>query len=80
MRAKSIFQTATFQHSAIALFGGLAPIIISCIYQRRHPTQNEAIATVALITTFFTALVGRVQTSPVYTPDDLPGPDKKDFN
>ena len=71
---RSLFQTKTFQSAAIALLGGLAPIAIACTYQNRPPTQNEAIAAAALIGAFSSALVGRIETSPVYTPDGLPGP------
>lgn len=78
-KAKSIFQTKTFQGAAIALLGGLAPIAIACGYQHRLPTENEAIAAAALLTAFSSAMIGRVQTSPVYTPDGLPGPSRKNF-
>lgn len=79
MKAKSILQTRTFQGAALALIGGLAPIAISCGYQQRLPTENEAIAAFSLLIGFSSAMVGRVQTTPVYTPDGLPGPSKKDF-
>jgi hypothetical protein len=78
-KARSLFQTKTFQSSAIALLGGLAPIAIACSYQHRLPTQNEAIATAALMSVFSSALVGRVETSPVFTPDGFPGPNESDI-
>jgi hypothetical protein len=79
-KAKSILQTRTFQGASIALLGGIAPIAIACGYQKRLPTQNEAIAAAALVSAFSSAMVGRVETSPVYTPDGFPGPSKKDFD
>jgi hypothetical protein len=79
MQARSLFQTKTFQSAAFALLGGLAPIAIACSYQHRLPTQNEAIATAALISAFSSALIGRIETSPVYTPNGLPGPNASDF-
>lgn len=77
--AKSILKTRTFQGAVFTLIGGLAPIVISCGYQHRLLTENEAIAAAALLIGFSNAVVGRVQISPVYTPDGLPGPSKKDF-
>lgn len=79
LKAKSLFQTKTFTNCTIALLGGIAPIAIACGYQHRCPTQNEAAAVAALILAFSSAMVGRVETSPVYTPSGVPGPSKKDF-
>jgi hypothetical protein len=79
LKPHSLFQTRTFQSSVIALLGGLAPIAITCGYQHRLPTQNEAIATAALITAFSSGIVGRIETSPVYTPYGLPGPSLGDL-
>lgn len=79
MKAVSILSTNTFKGAAIALLGGLAPIGVNCVYENRSPTQTEAIATVALVCGFASTMVGRVQTTPVYTPDGLPGPSKKDL-
>lgn len=79
IRAKSLFKTKTFQGALLGFLAGLAPLIIPCFYQRRTLTQDEAIALVGLIVTFGWALIGRVQKSPVYTPDSIPGPNKSDF-
>lgn len=76
---KSLFASRTCQAAAVALVGGLAPIALTCSYQHRLPKLEEAIATAALLTTFASTIVGRVQQSPVYTPDGLPGPSKSDF-
>lgn len=79
IRAKSLFKTKTFQGAFLGLLGGLAPLIIPCFYQRRLPNEIEAIALAGLLTTFGWALIGRVQTSAVYTPEGIPGPNKSDF-
>jgi CDP-diglyceride synthetase len=78
-RAKSIFKTKTFQGAALGFMAGLAPVVIPCFYQTRMPSQDETIALAGLTITFVWALVGRIQTSAVYTPDGLPGPNKSDF-
>lgn len=78
-RAKSLFKTKTFQGALLGFLGGLAPLIIPCFYQRRLPSEIEAIALAGLLITFGWALVGRVQTSGVYTPLGMPGPNKSDF-
>lgn len=78
-KAKSLFVTKTFQGAFLGFMGGLAPLIIPCAYQRRLPNEIEAIAIVGLLTTFGWALIGRAQTSSVYTPDGLPGANKSDF-
>lgn len=78
-KAKSLFITKTFQGAFLGFMGGLAPLIIPCFYQRRGLNEIEAIALAGLLITFGWALVGRVQVSPVYTPDNLPGPNKSDF-
>lgn len=79
MKAKSLFATKTFQGASLALMIGLSPIIISCAYDQRWPMKEEMIAISGLIGTFGWALVGRTQTSPVYTENFLPGPNKCDF-
>lgn len=79
LMAKSLFATKTFQGALLALLGGIAPIAISCAYDGKPPTKEEAIAVAGLICTFSWALVGRTQISPVYTPDGLPGPNREDF-
>lgn len=79
IRAKSLFETKTFQGALLGFLGGLAPLIIPCFYQRRLPNEIEAIALAGLLITFGWALVGRTQISPVYTPDHLPGPNKSDL-
>lgn len=76
---KSLFATVTFRGAFLGFLGGLAPLIIPCFYQQRAINEQEAIAFFGLVTTFGWALIGRVQTSPVYTPDSLPGPNKLDF-
>lgn len=78
-KAKSLFKTKTFQGALLGFLGGLAPLIIPCFYQHRNINESEAIALAGLLTTFGWALVGRAQTSPVYTPDGLPGANKSDF-
>ena len=78
-KAKSLFTTKTFQGAFLGFMGGLAPLIIPCFYQRRLPNEIEAIAIIGLLTTFGWALIGRAQTSAVYTPDGFPGANKSDF-
>lgn len=78
-RAKNLFATKTFQGAFLGFLGGLAPLVIPCFYQKRVINQDEAIAILGLITTFGWALIGRTQTSPVFTPNNLPGPNKSDF-
>lgn len=78
-KTKSLFATKTFQGAFLGFMGGLAPLIIPCFYQRRSINEQEAIALFGLMITFGWALIGRTQTSPVYTPDNLPGPNKSDF-
>lgn len=78
-KAKNLFKTMTFQGALLGLLAGLAPLIIPCFYQRRMLNQDECIALFGLTVTFSWALIGRVQTSPVYTPNSLPGPNKLDF-
>lgn len=79
IRAKSLFKTKTFQGALLSFLAGLAPLVIPCFYQFRGMNEQEAIALAGLMVTFGWALVGRTQTSPVYTPDNLPGPNKSDF-
>lgn len=78
-KPRSLFATKTFQGAFLGFIGGLAPLIIPCIYQRRSMNEAEAITLAGLLITFSWALVGRVQVSPAYTPDHLPGPNKSDF-
>jgi len=78
-KAKSLFATKTFQGAFLGFMGGLAPLIIPCFYQQRGINEQEAIALAGLLIVFGWALVGRAQTSPVYTPDGLPGANKSDF-
>lgn len=78
LRAKSLFRTKTFQGALLGFLAGLAPLVIPCFYERRFLRQEEAIALSGLVITFGWALIGRVQTSPVYTPRSLPGPNKTD--
>lgn len=78
-KAKSLFKTKTFQGAFLSFLGGLAPLIIPCFYLHRGMNEQEAIALTGLILLFAWALVGRTQTSPVYTPDSLPDPNKSDF-
>lgn len=79
IRAKSLFKTKTFQGALLGFLSGLAPLIIPCFYQQRSLNEIEAIALAGLLITFGWALIGRAQTSPVYTPDGLPGANKSDF-
>lgn len=76
---KSLFATKTFQGAFLGFMATLAPLIIPCFYQRRNLNEQEAIALAGLLITFGWALIGRTQTSPVFTPDNLPGPNKSDF-
>lgn len=78
-RARSLFATRTFKRGIEGMVGGILPILIVCAYGRRYPTVEEALAIGALLYTFVSLLVGRVETSPVYTPDGLPGPNKSKF-
>lgn len=77
--AKSLFKTKSFQGALLGFLATLAPLVIPCFYQKRMLNQDECIALFGLIVTFGWALIGRVQTSPVYTPDSVPGPNKLDF-
>lgn len=78
-KAKSLFKTKSFQGALLGFLAGLAPLIIPCFYESRTINEAEAIALAGLLITFGWALVGRVQVSPAYTPDNLPGPNKSDF-
>lgn len=78
-KAKSLFKTKTFQGALLGYIAGLAPLIIPCFYQRRIPNQEEAVAIVGLTITLAWALIGRMQTSPAYTPNNFPGANKSDF-
>lgn len=80
MKARSLFTTKTFQGALLGLLGGLIPILISCSYDGRKPTKEEAIAATGLVVTFSWALIGRTTANPVYTPQGLPGPNLEDFN
>lgn len=79
VKAKNLFRTKTFQGATLSLLLGLAPFIVSCFYENRGLTKDEAVAIIGLIGAFGWALIGRVQTSPIYTPDYLPGPNRSDF-
>lgn len=79
IKAKSLFKTKSFQGALLGALATLAPLVIPCFYQRRMLNQDECIALAGLLITFGWALVGRVQVSPVYTPDSLPGPNKSDL-
>lgn len=79
MQAKSLFTSKTFQGATISLLTCLAPIIISCIYNSRIPSEKESITITGAIITYCWSLIGRMQTSPTYTPSYLPGANKKDF-
>lgn len=78
-RAKSLFVTKTFTGAIFSLLLGLAPFAIGCFYEHRGLAKEEAIAVIGLFGAFGWALIGRAQTSPVYTPDYLPGPNAADF-
>ncbi len=78
-RPRSLFSTNTFKLGATSLLTGLLPVLITCAYERRYPSAEEALAIAGLLSTFAFLLVGRVETSPVYTPDGLPGPNKSKF-
>lgn len=78
-QVKNLFATKTFQGAIFSLLLGLAPFAISCFYEQRGLAKEEAIAIVGLFGAFGWALIGRAQTSPVYTPNYLPGPNAADF-
>lgn len=78
MNVKSLFVTKTFQGALLSLVLGIAPIAVRCAYQKQVPSENDAIAIVALAGTFTWALIGRVQPA-AYTPQGLPGPNKSDL-
>lgn len=75
-RPVSLFATQTFKVALLAFVSGVSPILIRAAYSNNGISVDDAIACAALLTTFFTALVGRVDTNPVYTPDGIPGPNK----
>lgn len=77
--AKSLFKTKTFQGATLSLVIGLASVLIPCAYGRYWPTEKDALAIIALFGTFGWTLIGRSQTSPIYTPSYLPGPNRSDF-
>lgn len=79
LKAKSLFSTKTFQGALLGLVGGLAPILIGCLYESRLPTKEESIAAAGLFSVFGWTLIGRVQSAPAYTPNYLPGPNAADF-
>lgn len=77
--ARSLFATKTFRIGLVAFIGAATPIIIPCLYTRRAPNSDEAVTLASALIAFITLLVGRVETSPVYTPEGLPGPNKSDY-
>ena len=77
-QAKSIFASKSVQGATITLISSLVGIIINCAYQHRTPSKDEALVSLGFIVSFSWALVGRTQSTPVYTPDFLPGPNKSD--
>lgn len=78
-KARNLFHTRTFKLGLLGLLSGLAPIVIRCAYEQRNFSIDEAIALAALCSSFAAALIGRCETSPVYTPDYLPGPNASEF-
>lgn len=78
-QVKSLFATKTFQGAVFSLLLGLAPFVIVCFYEHRGFTKEESITIVGLFGAFGWALIGRAQTSPVYTPSYLPGANQSDF-
>ncbi len=78
-KARSLFETKTFKTGLISLLAGLAPILIRCAYEQRGLSVEDAIVAASLCSTFASVLVGRMETSPVYTPDGLPGANKSNF-
>lgn len=77
--AKSLFATRTFQGAVLGLVLGLTPIIVKCGYEHHWPTEEDSLEAIGLLGTFSWALIGRTQTSPVFTPQGMPGPNKSDF-
>lgn len=78
-QAQSLFATKTFKLGLLSLLSGVAPILIKCSYEQRKLSVDDAIAVAALFSAFATALIGRTETSPVYTPNYLPGPNASEF-
>ena len=78
-RAINLFQTKVFKSALVAFLTGLVPILIRCGYERRGMTLEDCLTVVALSSTLATTVIGRMDTSPVYTPDSLPGANKSDF-
>ena len=76
---KSIFSTKTFRAGVIAFLTGALPIIFECYYTERLPTLDESTALLGLVTTLGFLISGRATTQLVYTPNNLPGLDKADF-
>lgn len=78
-KARSLFQTQTFKTGLLSFLAGLAPILIRCAYEHRSLSMEDAIVIASLCSTLASVLIGRMETSPVYTPDGLPGANKSDF-
>lgn len=78
-KAVNLFQTKVFKVALVSFLSGLAPILIRAYYERRGFLLEDALTITALSSTMATTLIGRSDTSPVYTPDYLPGSNASEF-
>jgi hypothetical protein len=76
---KSIFRSKSVQGGLITLISSLVIIGVNCGYENRTPNKEEALTGVGFIVAFSWTLVGRGANTPVYTPNILPGANRKDF-
>ncbi|MBW4619330.1 MAG: hypothetical protein KME17_08220 [Cyanosarcina radialis HA8281-LM2] len=78
-KIKSLFQSKTFWSVVVACVAGLAKPIAEAIDSRKLSAMDVA-AMVLVVTGTLGAVVGRVDaTARIYTPDGVPGPNKRDL-
>ncbi len=76
---KSVFASKTVWGSIFTTIAAIAPILGEA-YDRHSISGQEAAQIVVILAGAAATVVGRVQSeAPLYTPDWLPGPDKKDL-
>ena len=78
-RPRSLFVTKTFKIGLISYLSGLFPVLLDCFYSQSLPNIEQSNTIVALSITFAFLLVGRTTNDPVYTPPQIPGANKQDY-
>ncbi|MBV9386409.1 MAG: hypothetical protein JOZ78_08275 [Chroococcidiopsidaceae cyanobacterium CP_BM_ER_R8_30] len=79
LQPKSVFASKTVWGSIFTTIAAIAPIVGDA-YDQHSISGKEVAQIVVILAGTAATVVGRVQSeAPLYTPDWLPGPDKKDF-